>query len=82
MTDRDKQRLDELEEKTAYIMARQDQQDAKMNRIIVRLTYLEAKQYRIMKKLGMDPEQVETPETALEDAQLINLSRLADERLN
>lgn len=82
MTDRDKYRLDELEEKTAYIMARQDQQDAKMNRIIARLTYLEAKQYRIMKKLGMNPDEVDTPETALEDAQLINLSRLADERLN
>ena len=82
MTDRDKQRLDELEEKTAYIMARQDQQDAKMNGILARLAYIEAKQYRIMKKLGIEPDQIETPDIALEDAKAINLSRLADERLN
>ena len=56
MTERDKQRLDELEMKTAYLLARQDEQTAKMHQITARLVYIEARQYRLMKEIGIDPE--------------------------
>jgi len=80
MNDRDLQRLNELEEKTAYIMARQDQQETKLAQIAARLIYIEAKQNRIMRELGMDA--VDSVETALTDAHTINLTALTDSRLN
>lgn len=82
MTDRDKQRLDELEVKTAYLMARQDEQTAKMHQINARLTYIEARQYRLMKEIGIDPERLDTPETAKADAQAINLLIISEQRWN
>ncbi|GAB4048049.1 hypothetical protein [Spirosoma foliorum] len=82
MTDRDKQRLDELEVKTAYLLARQDQQEAKMSQIMARLVYLEARQYRLMKELGIQPEKLDTPQTAQDDAQAINLTSIPEQRLN
>lgn len=82
MTDRDKQRLDELELKTAYLLARQDEQDAKMNQIIARLTYIEARQYRILKELGIEPDKLDTPQTAQADAKAINLTAIPEQRLN
>ncbi|WP_461100569.1 hypothetical protein [Spirosoma koreense] len=82
MSERDKQRLDELELKTAYLLARQDEQDARMNQLIARLVYLEARQYRILKKLGIEPENLDTPQTAQDDAQAINLTAIPVQRLN
>ena len=82
MTEREKQRLNELEEKTAYLLARQDEQDAKMNQIIARLTYIEARQYRLMKELGIEPENMDTLQTAQDDAKAINLTRISELRLN
>lgn len=82
MTDRDKQRLDELELKTAYLLARQDEQTAKMNQIIARLVYVEARQYRLMKELGIEPAKIDTPEAALTDAKAINLTVIPEQRLN
>ncbi|MVM29541.1 hypothetical protein GO755_05820 [Spirosoma sp. HMF4905] len=82
MTDRDKQRLDELEVKTAYLLARQDQQDAKMSQIMARLTYIEARQYRLMKELGIKPEKIDTPQAAQDDAKTINLTSIPEQRLN
>lgn len=82
MTDRDKQRLDELELKTAYLLARQDEQDAKMSQIMARLTYIEARQYRILKELGIDPDKLDTHQTAQADAKAINLTVIPDQRLN
>lgn len=82
MSDRDKQRLDELEVKTAYLLARQDEQDAKMNQIIARLVYVEARQYRILRELGIEPAQLDTPQTAQADAKAINLTTIPEQRLN
>ncbi|MBD2705104.1 hypothetical protein IC229_31060 [Spirosoma sp. BT702] len=82
MTDRDKQRLDELELKTAYILARQDEQDAKLNQIIARLTYVEARQYRLMKELGIDPNNVDTYQTAQDDAKALTAMAAMGHRLN
>ena len=82
MTERDKQRLDELELKTAYLLARQDEQDAKMNQIVARLTYVEARQYRLMKELGIEPTKVDTQQTAKDDAKAINLTAIPEQRLN
>lgn len=82
MTEREKQRLNDLEEKTAYLLARQDEQDTKMNQIIARLNYIEARQYRLMKELGIKPGNVDTFQTALDDAKEINLTRISTLRLN
>ncbi|UFH54892.1 hypothetical protein [Spirosoma sp. KNUC1025] len=82
MNDRDKQRLDELEVKTAYILARQDEQDARMNRILARLAYVEARQYRILKELGIEPDKLDTPQAAEADAKAINLAAISEQRLN
>lgn len=82
MTERDKQRLDELELKTAYLLARQDEQDTKMNQIMARLTYVEARQYRILKELGIEPDKLDTPQTAQADAKAINLTVIPVQRLN
>ena len=79
MNDRDKQRLDELEEKTAYLLARQDEQATQMSQIMARLAYIEARQYRIMKELGLEPDKVDT---AQEDAKTINLAAALSHRLN
>ncbi|AKD53634.1 hypothetical protein [Spirosoma radiotolerans] len=82
MTDRDKQRLDELEAKTAYLLQRQDEQDYRMNQIIARLVYIEARQHRLMKELGIEPEKLDTLQTAQEDAKAINLTVISELRLN
>ena len=82
MTERDKQRLDELEIKTAYLLARQDEQTAKMHQITARLTYIEARQYRLMREIGIDPEKLDTPDTAKSDAQAINLLTIPEQRWN
>ncbi|WP_420150752.1 hypothetical protein [Spirosoma sp.] len=82
MSEHDKQRLDELELKTAYLLARQDEQDAKMNQIMARLAYIEARQYRILREIGIEPDKLDTLQTAQADAKAINLSVLPDQRLN
>ena len=82
MNERDKQRLDELEVKTAYLMARQDEQSAKMNQIMARLAYVESRQYRLMRELGIEPEKIDTLQTATDDAKMISLTIIAEQRLN
>ena len=82
MTDRDKQRLDELAAKTAYLLQRQDEQDYRMNQILARLTYIEARQHRLMKELGIVPEKLDNLQTAQDDAKAINLTVLSELRLN
>lgn len=82
MTERDKQRLDELEIKTAYLLARQDQQAAQMSQIVARLAYLESCQHRIMKELGIEPEKIDSPQAAQDDAKAINLTVIPELRLN
>lgn len=82
MTDRDKQRLDELEAKTAYLLARQDEQDARMNQLMARLVYVETRQYRLMKELGIEPDKLDSPQTAQADAKAINLTAIPEQRLN
>ena len=82
MNERDKQRLDELELKTAYILARQDEQTAKMHQITARLTYIEVRQQRLMKELGIEPYKLDTPEVALNDAKEINLLHIPEQRMN
>ena len=82
MTDRDKQRLDELEVKTAYLVARQDEQEARMNQILARLVYIESRQYRLMKELGIEPDKLDTVQTAKDDAAAINLTVIPEQRLN
>jgi uncharacterized coiled-coil protein SlyX len=82
MTERDKQRLNELEEKTAYLLARQDKQAAQMNQIMARLTYIEARQHRIMKELGLEADKLDSLQAAQDDAKAINLAAVPIHRLN
>lgn len=82
MTDRDKQRLDELEEKTAYLLQRQDEQDYRMSQILARLAYIEARQHRLMKELGIEPDKLDTVRAAQDDAKAINLTVIPELRLN
>ncbi len=82
MTDRDKQRLNELDERTAYLLARQDEQTTRMNQLMARLTYVEARQYRLMKELGIDPGKLDTLQAAQDDAKAINLLTISEQRLN
>jgi hypothetical protein len=82
MTKREKQRLEELELKAAYLAARVDEQEIQSNQIMARLVYLEAQQHRIMKEMGIDPEQFATPLTAQEDAKAINLTAVPRIRWN
>lgn len=82
MTDRDKQRLEELEVKTAYLLARQDEQTARMHQINARLTYIEARQHRLMREIGIDPEKIDTVEAAQSDAKAINLLIISEQRWN
>ena len=82
MTDRDKQRLDELEVKTAYLLARQDQQSAQMHQIMARLAYIEARQHRLMKELGIEPDKLHNSSTVHDDAKEINLTAVEFWRAN
>ncbi len=82
MTDRDKQRLDELEVKTAYLLARQDEQDTRMSQIVARLIYIEVCQYRLMKEMGIAPDKIDTIQAAQDDARTINLTVIPELRLN
>ncbi|GAB2520154.1 hypothetical protein [Spirosoma aerophilum] len=82
MTERDKQRLDELEVKTAYLLQRQDEQDSRMTQILARLVYIEACQHRLMKQLGIEPNKLDSVETAQDDAKAINLTAIPEQRLN
>ncbi|AUD05083.1 hypothetical protein [Spirosoma pollinicola] len=82
MTDREKQRLSELEEKTAYILKRQDEQETRMSQILARLTYIESCQHRLMKQLGIKPDTLDTLQAAQDDAKAINLTALPEQRLN
>ncbi|GAB3793609.1 hypothetical protein GCM10028819_05540 [Spirosoma humi] len=82
MTDRDKQRLDELEAKTAYLRQRQDEQEYRMNQIMARLVYIEARQHRLMKELGIVPENLDNLQAAQDDAKAISLTVLSELRLN
>ncbi|MFD2932551.1 hypothetical protein [Spirosoma flavum] len=82
MTDRDKQRLDELEEKTAYLLARQDEQDTRMSQIVARLVYIEVCQHRLMKEMGIAPGKIDTIQAAQDDAKTINLTTIPELRLN
>lgn len=68
--------------KTAYLMARQDEQTAKMHQITARLVYIEARQHRLMKEIGIDPEKIDTIEAAKADAQAINLLAIPEQRWN
>ncbi len=82
MTDREKERLTELEERTAYILKRQDEQEARMSQILARLTYIESCQYRLMKQLGIKPDTLDSLQAAQEDAKAINLTAISEQRLN
>lgn len=67
----DQERIDELERKVAILQARQDEQTTRLNQVVSRLTYLEARQYRLMKELGIEPSALESPAIAQTDAQEI-----------
>ncbi|AQG81887.1 hypothetical protein [Spirosoma montaniterrae] len=82
MNDRDKQRLDELELKTALLMARQDEQEAKLQQLALKLAYIEARQHRILKELGMPADQVDSLQAALDDARALNLITIPQQRWN
>ena len=53
-----------------------------MNQLIARLVYVEARQYRLLKELGIDPGKLDTPQTAQADAKAINLTAIPEQRLN
>lgn len=82
MNDRDQQRLHELERRTAYLLARQDEQLANLHRLMARLAYVEACQHRLMKQLGIEPGELATYQTALDDARTLNQLLRSEPRLN
>ncbi|GAB3979295.1 hypothetical protein GCM10028806_44310 [Spirosoma terrae] len=77
----DHERIDELERKVALLQAKQDEQTSRLNQVVSRLTFLEARQYRIMKELGMEASDLESPAVAQNDAQEI-LRTIPIHRLN
>jgi hypothetical protein len=82
MTNYEKKRLDELEAKADYLLARQDQQDVQMNQMITRLVYLETRLYRLMQELEIDPDLIESLQTIKNDARAINMAQLPFQQLN
>lgn len=82
MTNYEKKRLDELEAKADYLLARQDQQDVQMNQMIARLVYLETRVYRLMQELDIDPEFIDTIQTIKNDARAINMAQIPFQQLN
>ncbi|QIP17411.1 hypothetical protein G8759_34615 [Spirosoma aureum] len=77
----DHERIDELERKVALLQAKQDEQTTRLNQVVSRLTFLEARQYRLMKELGIEPTALESPTVAQTDAQEI-LRTIPVHRLN
>ena len=53
-----------------------------MSQLIARLVYLEVRQHRIMKELGIPPDKIDTPLAAQDDAKAINLTAIPELRLN
>lgn len=82
MTNHEKRRLDELEAKADYLLARQDQQDVQMNQMMARLLYLETRLYRLMQELEIDPEIIESLQTIKNDARAINMAQRPFQQLN
>jgi hypothetical protein len=82
MTNYEKRRLDELEAKADYLLARQDQQDVQMKQMIARLVYLETRLYRLMQELDIDPELIESLQTIKSDARAINMAQIPFQQLN
>ena len=82
MTNYEKRRLDELEAKADYLLARQDQQDVQMSQMIARLVYLETRLYRLMQELEIDPELIESLQTIKNDARAINMAQIPFQQLN
>ena len=82
MTNYEKRRLDELEAKADYLLARQDKQDVQMNKMIARLVYLETRLYRLMQELDIDPELIESLQTIKNDARAINMAQIPFQQLN
>jgi hypothetical protein len=82
MTNYEKQRLDELEAKADYLLARQDQQDVQMKQMIARLVYLETRLHRLMQELEIDPEFIESLQTIKNDARAINIAQIPFQQLN
>ncbi len=82
MTNYEKQRLDELEAKADYLLARQDQQDVQMKQMIARLVYLETRLHRLMQELEIDPELIESLQTIKNDARAINMAQIPFQQLN
>ncbi|WP_338872973.1 hypothetical protein WBJ53_29325 [Spirosoma sp. SC4-14] len=77
----DHERIDELERKVALLQAKQEEQTIRLNQVVSRLTFLEARQYRILKELGIEPTSLETPAIAQADAQEL-LRTIPVQRLN
>ena len=82
MTNYEKRRLDELEAKADYLLARQDQQDVQMKQMIARLVFLETRLYRLMQELDIDPELIESLQTIKNDARAINMAQIPFQQLN
>ena len=82
MTNYEKRRLDELEAKADYLLARQEQQETQMNQMVSRLVYLETRLYRLMQELEIDPELIESLQTIKNDARAINMAQIPFQQLN
>jgi len=77
----DHERIDELERKVALLQAKQEEQNIRLNQVVSRLTFLEARQYRILKELGIEPTSLESTAIAQTDAQEL-LRTIPVQRLN
>ncbi|GAB3890713.1 hypothetical protein [Spirosoma agri] len=77
----DHERIDELERKVALLQTKQDEQETRLSQVLSRLTFLEARQYRLMRELGIEPTSLESPIVAQTDAQEL-LRTIPVDRLN
>ncbi|UHG90823.1 hypothetical protein [Spirosoma oryzicola] len=77
----DHERIDELERQVAFLQAQQETHITRLNQVLSRLTFLEARQYRLMRELGITPTMLDNTSTAQMDAQEI-LRTLPTNRLN
>ena len=63
------ERIDQLERKIAEIEAKQTANTTWLSQVTSRLVFLEARQQRLMKELGITPDDLENPSVAQADAQ-------------
>ncbi len=77
----DHERIDELERQVAFLQAQQETHITRLNQVVARLTFLEVRQYRLLRELGITPAALDSLSTVQTDAQDV-LRTVPAHRLN